>query len=609
MEQEKQQGMDPRAPMLPLAAAVESTAPPQPQQHPKLAVSVQPVPRPWPVSFTPMKPMVEVKSGTPTKRKKHSGVYCDGCNCKHCGNTVENEKTRQEAINNTKQRNPNAFQPKIENISNNVSVQKDDAGAPSLPKHNKGCRFSPVRKKRPKEDPPVQRVNGEENMMQARFQEANYVDASHVASSTGQECIDNLQKKPRMVYRSPLANTIQFSDTNDLATHLVIVCTKASEGFMTIADSKVEKKVDRETGTNTIVNFGANEEEVQKASELDNVTISDQQNTGELGSHCSNAQENHRPASPATQALMCDEQDLTFGIDCRTSIPLVLPDQDISELHIAQENAVLREFRNYLRRIITRGQVNAGVYCDGCNCKHCGNTVENEKTRQEAINNTKQRNPNAFQPKIENISNNVSVQKANYVDASHVASSTGQECIDNLQKKPRMVYRSPLANTIQFSDTNDLATHLVIVCTKASEGFMTIADSKVEKKVDRETGTNTIVNFGANEEEVQKANELDNVTISDQRNTGELGSHCSNAQENHRPASPATQALMCDEQDLTFGIDCRTSIPLVLPDQDISELHISQENAVLREFRNYLRRIITRGQVNGEEFTKILLLE
>jgi hypothetical protein len=123
----------------------------------------------------------------------------------------------------------------------------------------------------------------------------------------------------------------------------------------------------------------------------------------------------------------------------------------------------------------------------------------------------------------------------------------------------------------------------------------------VEKAVDREICTDTVVNSGGNTEEVRKpASGLDNVTVADQQNAGEFGSHCSNTQEDCRPASPGTQELMCDEQDLTFGTYCRSSFPLVLPDQDISELHTSQENAVLREFRNYLRRIITRGQVNGE---------
>jgi hypothetical protein len=123
----------------------------------------------------------------------------------------------------------------------------------------------------------------------------------------------------------------------------------------------------------------------------------------------------------------------------------------------------------------------------------------------------------------------------------------------------------------------------------------------VENEVDREICTNTIVNLGANTKEVQKtASGLDNMTIADQQNTGGFRSNCSNPQEYCRPVSPGTQALMCDELDLTFGTDCRSSFPLVLPDQDISELHTVQENAVLREFRNYLRIIITRGQVNGE---------
>ncbi|XP_062179100.1 protein tesmin/TSO1-like CXC 7 isoform X2 [Phragmites australis] len=445
-EKEKQQQVEP-APAP--AAATEPRAPPQPQQQRKPAVSVQPVmpvTRTWPVAFTPMKPVVEMKSTTLTKKKKHCNCknsqclklycecfaardYCDGCNCKQCGNTVENEKIRQEAINNTKQRNPNAFQPKIENGPNNISVRKDNAGAPpSIPKHNKGChckkssclkkycecfqanilcskncrcmdcknfdgseelraiiqgdsscdrntmqqaanvalngaigssgyRFSPVRRKRPPEDPYGQRLSGEGSMAQTQFQEANHVDALQVASSIG---LDGCQSKSKLVYRSPLANTIHLSDVNDLANHLVILCRKAAEGFTTIADNKVEMEVDKEICKNIVLNFDENKKEVQKAaaSQIDNLTNIDQQNPGDLGPHSSNTQEDSRPASPGTQALMCDEQDLTFGTDYRSSVPIPLHDQVISELHSVQENAVLREFRNYLRLIITRGKVN-----------------------------------------------------------------------------------------------------------------------------------------------------------------------------------------------------------------------------------------------------------
>ncbi|XP_062228892.1 protein tesmin/TSO1-like CXC 5 isoform X2 [Phragmites australis] len=399
-------------------------------------------------------PVVEMKSGTPTKRKKHCNCknsqclklycecfaardYCDGCNCKQCGNTPENEKNRQAAINNTKQRNPNAFQPKIENGPNNLSIRKDVSGAPpSLPKHNKGChckksgclkkycecfqasilcsknckcmdcknfegseelraiiqgdnscdrnniqqaanvalngaigssgyRFSPVRRKRPPEDPYGQRLSGEGNMTQAQFQEANHMYASQLASSTGFEgCIGS---KSKMLYRSPLANTIHLTDVNDLVSHLVIVCRKAAEEFKTIADNKVEMEVDRKICSSTVQNFDENKEEIQKAAaiQFDNLTNIDQHSAGDFRSQCSNNQEDSRPASPGTQALMCHEQDLTFGTDYRSSIPVALPDQDNSELLNVQENAVLREFRNYLRLIITRGKVNEGKSSSG----------------------------------------------------------------------------------------------------------------------------------------------------------------------------------------------------------------------------------------------------
>jgi len=50
--------------------------------------------------------------------------FCDGCNCSNCGNIVGNEKARQEAINAIVQRNPLAFQPKIENGPSTHNVRK-----------------------------------------------------------------------------------------------------------------------------------------------------------------------------------------------------------------------------------------------------------------------------------------------------------------------------------------------------------------------------------------------------------------------------------------------------------------------------------------------------
>ena len=122
-------------------------------------------------------------------------------------------------------------------------------------------------------------------------------------------------------------------------------------------------------------------------------------------------------------------------------------------------------------------------------------------------------------------------------------------------------------------------------------------------EIDREICTNTYQKFDENKE-VQKAalSQLGKVTNIDQQivDDSRFRLHCSDTQEDARPASPGTEALLCDEQDLTFCTAHRSPIPVALHDRDISELHAAQENAVLKEFRNYLRLIIARGKINGE---------
>jgi hypothetical protein len=51
-------------------------------------------------------------------------VYCDGCNCSNCGNNIENENMRKEAIDTLLTRNPQAFQPKIENGPSTLNLRK-----------------------------------------------------------------------------------------------------------------------------------------------------------------------------------------------------------------------------------------------------------------------------------------------------------------------------------------------------------------------------------------------------------------------------------------------------------------------------------------------------
>jgi len=65
-----------------------------------------------------------------------SGLYCDGCNCSNCCNNVDNAAVRQEAVETTLERNPNAFRPKIAQCPG-VGPGEDDGEG--LGRHNKGC--------------------------------------------------------------------------------------------------------------------------------------------------------------------------------------------------------------------------------------------------------------------------------------------------------------------------------------------------------------------------------------------------------------------------------------------------------------------------------------
>ncbi|XP_050214777.1 protein tesmin/TSO1-like CXC 7 [Mercurialis annua] len=95
-------------------------------------------------------------SGTPKKAKQcncknskclklycecfAAGVYCNGCNCLNCRNNVEHEKVRDEAIEITLDRNPNAFRPKIASSPHGPRDAKEEPMDVQLVgKHNKGC--------------------------------------------------------------------------------------------------------------------------------------------------------------------------------------------------------------------------------------------------------------------------------------------------------------------------------------------------------------------------------------------------------------------------------------------------------------------------------------
>ena len=61
-----------------------------------------------------------------------SGLFCDRCNCVNCCNNLENAAVRQEAVEATLERNPNAFRPKIAPSPGGTVEEAEGAG-----RHNK----------------------------------------------------------------------------------------------------------------------------------------------------------------------------------------------------------------------------------------------------------------------------------------------------------------------------------------------------------------------------------------------------------------------------------------------------------------------------------------
>jgi len=226
---------------------------------------------------------------------------------------------------------------------------------------------SPVRRKRSHEDALGPRINSEGSMPETQFLKDNHADVSlHAPSSTGfdgHNAANSQSKSYNPTYRSPLANTIHLSEVNDLVTQLVTVCRMAAA---TIADNKVNgTTAENQFHVNGgLSNGNCKQQELKEASQMDILRrgCSDQPNINEIDSHWSDTTKDSRPASPTTQALMCDEQETTFGNDYRCSFPSVSCDQDISEINAAQENLVLTGLREYLRVIITRGKINEHTF-------------------------------------------------------------------------------------------------------------------------------------------------------------------------------------------------------------------------------------------------------
>lgn len=106
------------------------------------------------------------------------------------------------------------------------------------------------------------------------------------------------------------------------------------------------------------------------------------------------------------------------------------------------------------------------------------------------------------------------------------------------------------------------------------------------------------------EDDCSSANQTDKISP---------GNSCSDGADvsKGRPMSPGTLALMCDEQDTMFMPTASPIGPMTqacntssrFPSgQGVTEVYAEQERVVLTQFRDFLNRVITMGEINGNIF-------
>ncbi|KAG7622193.1 CRC domain [Arabidopsis suecica] len=172
----------------------------------------------------------------------------------------------------------------------------------------------------------------------------------------------------------------------------------------------------------------------------------------------------------------------------------------------------------------------------------------------------------------------------------------------------KFVYRSLLADIIQPHDVRALCSVLVTVAGEAAK-TSTDKRNEIENRVDDQTETSLASSAQDQPQGNNNAADVEMVAT-DHNQADKSGPEESNSDgvdaSKVTPLSPATLALMCDEQDTIFMVAAPSPNGSVDPNgcrpnsQGQSEIYAEQERLVLTKFRDCLNRLISYAEIKGK---------
>lgn len=200
---------------------------------------------------------------------------------------------------------------------------------------------------------------------------------------------------------------------------------------------------------------------------------------------------------------------------------------------------------------------------------------------------------------------------------SNILASTylpGQPGIALPTQTSKVSYSSLLMGVVQQDAVKELCKLLVIVSTEAMRGYAE-SDQKAPESMPADVITSGVPKDGVDPAVKQQSGNLGEETDVIERSIKtrilstttetEDGADGPNKQ---RPMSPGTLSLMCDEQDSTITAppspsgSCTGGFPSQRPSL-LPRMHAEQERAILTEFRDCLRRVVSVGNKRATQFS------